>query len=112
MSFYSLPYVFYIGKDGTEAFEDVGHSPDARELREQYLIGEVTVPAARRVQVSLRSFFDELQVDVYYTWDDISLAQWSGHLWLITGGPGQHRCVSGVKDLWCSSTVRLLSAQI
>lgn len=40
------------GKDGTEAFEDVGHSPDARELRDQYLIGEVTVPSAARVKVS------------------------------------------------------------
>ncbi|XP_019629801.1 PREDICTED: cytochrome b5-like isoform X1 [Branchiostoma belcheri] len=29
------------GKDGTEAFEDVGHSEDARELMENYLIGEL-----------------------------------------------------------------------
>ena len=27
------------GLDGTESFEDVGHSTDARELMEQYLIG-------------------------------------------------------------------------
>jgi len=29
------------GHDGTEAFEDVGHSSDAREMRKQYLIGEL-----------------------------------------------------------------------
>jgi hypothetical protein len=40
------------GKDGSEAFEDVGHSPDARELQQQYLIGEVTEPAAKRPKVS------------------------------------------------------------
>lgn len=29
------------GKDGTESFEDVGHSSDARELMVQYKIGEL-----------------------------------------------------------------------
>lgn len=29
------------GKDGSEAFEDVGHSSDARELMVKYKIGEV-----------------------------------------------------------------------
>lgn len=29
------------GKDSTEAFEDVGHSSDARILAEEYLIGEL-----------------------------------------------------------------------
>jgi len=29
------------GGDGTESFEDVGHSSDAREMRKQYLIGEL-----------------------------------------------------------------------
>uniref|UniRef100_A0A1I7V3P9 Cytochrome b5 n=1 Tax=Caenorhabditis tropicalis TaxID=1561998 RepID=A0A1I7V3P9_9PELO len=29
------------GSDGTEAFEDVGHSTDARSMKEEYLIGEV-----------------------------------------------------------------------
>ncbi|VDO29735.1 unnamed protein product [Haemonchus placei] len=29
------------GRDATEAFEDVGHSTDAREMREQYLVGEI-----------------------------------------------------------------------
>ena len=38
------------GKDATEAFEDVGHSPDARELNKKYLIGEVKVRAADRLK--------------------------------------------------------------
>jgi len=29
------------GHDATEAFEDVGHSSDAREMRNQFLIGEL-----------------------------------------------------------------------
>lgn len=29
------------GDDGTEAFEDVGHSSDAREMMKSYLIGEL-----------------------------------------------------------------------
>jgi cytochrome b involved in lipid metabolism len=28
-------------KDATEAFEDVGHSPDARDMLAKYYIGEV-----------------------------------------------------------------------
>jgi len=30
------------GKDATESFEDVGHSTDARELMNEYKIGELT----------------------------------------------------------------------
>ncbi|GAV03093.1 hypothetical protein RvY_13573 [Ramazzottius varieornatus] len=29
------------GRDGTEPFEDVGHSTDAREMMKEYLIGEI-----------------------------------------------------------------------
>ena len=29
------------GKDCTEAFEDVGHSTDAKDLMEQFLVGEI-----------------------------------------------------------------------
>ncbi|XP_013913345.1 PREDICTED: cytochrome b5 type B isoform X2 [Thamnophis sirtalis] len=29
------------GRDATESFEDVGHSRDAKEMLQQYLIGEV-----------------------------------------------------------------------
>ncbi|GMT33619.1 hypothetical protein PFISCL1PPCAC_24916, partial [Pristionchus fissidentatus] len=36
------------GKDATEAFEDVGHSTDARAMKEEYLVGEV-VEADRKL---------------------------------------------------------------
>ena len=29
------------GQDATEAFEDVGHSTDARNMKEEYLVGEI-----------------------------------------------------------------------
>ncbi|VDO19231.1 unnamed protein product [Heligmosomoides polygyrus] len=29
------------GRDATESFEDVGHSTDAREMRKNYLVGEI-----------------------------------------------------------------------
>ena len=29
------------GKDGTENFEDVGHSTDARDMKKDYLVGEI-----------------------------------------------------------------------
>lgn len=35
------------GKDGSEAFEDVGHSSDAREMMQKYKIGEI-VEAERK----------------------------------------------------------------
>lgn len=35
------------GADATESFEDVGHSTDAREMLEQYLIGELHVVGSR-----------------------------------------------------------------
>ena len=38
------------GNDATEAFEDIGHSSDAREMREGYLIGEI-VPVRSRFQL-------------------------------------------------------------
>ena len=41
----SIPHIIYsvpiLGKFATEAFEDVGHSTDARELMEQYEIGQL-----------------------------------------------------------------------
>ena len=32
---------FAIGKDATEAFEDIGHSDEAREMLVKYYIGEL-----------------------------------------------------------------------
>ena len=40
-----------VGRDATEAFEDVGHSPDARELQKKYHIGTVSGPRKAPVQV-------------------------------------------------------------
>lgn len=34
------------GKDATEDFEDAGHSQDARDLMEKYLVGELDPTAA------------------------------------------------------------------
>ena len=34
-------YSNFSGGDATESFEDVGHSTDARELMNEYLVGEV-----------------------------------------------------------------------
>ncbi|KAJ8340129.1 hypothetical protein SKAU_G00347620 [Synaphobranchus kaupii] len=36
------------GADATESFEDVGHSIDAREMLEQYLVGEVHMDDRRK----------------------------------------------------------------
>ena len=41
-----------VGRDATEAFEDVGHSPDARELQKKYLIGTVSGPRKALVEVN------------------------------------------------------------
>ncbi|XP_003385702.1 PREDICTED: cytochrome b5-like isoform X2 [Amphimedon queenslandica] len=38
------------GRDATEAFEDVGHSPDARELQQNYLIGELAAGSVKPVE--------------------------------------------------------------
>lgn len=41
------------GGDGTESFEDVGHSSDAREMRKQYLIGELVEEEKRGKQAKV-----------------------------------------------------------
>ena len=52
------------GQDATEAFEDIGHSEDARQVLEEHLIGEVDVPAA---SVSLPGFlFSKLLLIKHY----------------------------------------------
>lgn len=47
----SLP----LGRDGTEAFEDVGHSPDAREIQQNYLIGQLDSDASKEDPVPVSS---------------------------------------------------------
>lgn len=49
------------GRDATEAFEDVGHSDEAREILEKYLVGvcdDVSVSTAHAIaiQVNPRSY--------------------------------------------------------
>eukprot|EP00112_Aurelia_sp_Birch-Aquarium-sp1_P025418 Seg843.4 transcript_id=Seg843.4/GoldUCD/mRNA.D3Y31 product="Cytochrome b5" protein_id=Seg843.4/GoldUCD/D3Y31 len=39
------------GTDATESFEDVGHSTDAREIMEQYYVGELAEEAKSQKQV-------------------------------------------------------------
>jgi cytochrome b5 len=48
------------GGDGTESFEDVGHSSDAREMRKQFLIGEL-VDADKKGKVNKK--VPEIKVD-------------------------------------------------
>lgn len=37
------------GKDATEAFEDIGHSDEAREILEKYYIGELEEKVCRNL---------------------------------------------------------------
>lgn len=51
------------GKDATEAFEDVGHSSDARKMKENYLIGEI-------ISVSLFFYFFhniEFGIEIFFS---------------------------------------------
>ncbi|GFG39196.1 hypothetical protein Cfor_04155 [Coptotermes formosanus] len=47
------------GKDGTEAFEDVGHSTDARDLMKKYKIGELVEEDRRDTQEKTLSWQPE-----------------------------------------------------
>lgn len=44
------------GKDGSEAFEDVGHSSDARELMLKYKIGEIIESERKPVKEKTNSW--------------------------------------------------------
>lgn len=48
---YSVLLISFSGRNATEAFEDVGHSPDARELQQNYLIGEVPAGSVKPPEV-------------------------------------------------------------
>ncbi|CAH8635881.1 unnamed protein product [Schistosoma intercalatum] len=50
------------GDYGTEPFEDVGHSSDAREIMEQYYIGDIA-PAVRERKSKFTSSFTLKKVD-------------------------------------------------
>ncbi|CDW58865.1 Cyt-b5 domain containing protein [Trichuris trichiura] len=52
----------HAGRDATEGFEDAGHSNDAKEIREQYLIGEIVEVCISDLPVLVfnnRTFFAE-----------------------------------------------------
>ncbi|KAG5849275.1 cytochrome b5-like [Anguilla anguilla] len=59
------------GADATESFEDVGHSTDAREMLEQYLIGELHMDDRRK----------ESKKDVFITTSGGEGSAWT--TWLI-----------------------------
>lgn len=46
------------GRDATEAFEDVGHSNDARELMKDYLIGELHPDDKKGTSVKTNTSFN------------------------------------------------------
>ena len=50
------------GKDATEAFEDVGHSSDARELLKDYVIGKLPEVAGNLWIVLFFDFIHDLSV--------------------------------------------------
>ncbi|XP_018318601.1 cytochrome b5 [Agrilus planipennis] len=47
------------GKDASEAFEDVGHSTDARELMTKYRIGEIVESERKPVQAKKAQWHDD-----------------------------------------------------
>jgi len=65
------------GGDGTESFEDVGHSSDAREMRKQFLVGEIA-PTEKQGKPDRKS--PEIKVDqsVFFS------STWTN--WLIPTG--------------------------
>ena len=40
-TFISLNLTIVLGSDASESFEDVGHSTDARDIMQQYYVGEL-----------------------------------------------------------------------
>ncbi|TKR81220.1 hypothetical protein L596_015130 [Steinernema carpocapsae] len=44
------------GQDGTEAFEDVGHSTDARQMRDEYLVGEIVESERKQYSYDKKSW--------------------------------------------------------
>ncbi|CAH8872149.1 unnamed protein product [Trichobilharzia szidati] len=61
------------GSYGTEPFEDVGHSSDAREIMEQYYIGDIA-PADRERKSKFTSSFTMKKADSF------SITAWTGLL--------------------------------
>lgn len=45
---YVRPAIFSVGGDATEAFEDVGHSVDAKALMKDFYVGSVSQPKVKK----------------------------------------------------------------
>ncbi|TWW68054.1 cytochrome b5 [Takifugu flavidus] len=56
------------GGDATESFEDVGHSTDAREMLQQYLIGEVHMDDRRKDPAKKEVQTDPKETSSWTTW--------------------------------------------
>lgn len=48
---------FLVGKDATESFEDIGHSDEAREILEKYLIGELDEAVSVKMMIDFGSCY-------------------------------------------------------
>lgn len=48
---------FLVGKDATESFEDIGHSDEAREILEKYLIGELDEAVSVKMTIDFGSCY-------------------------------------------------------
>lgn len=81
MSYCNLTSIYYIdntitiGKDATEAFEDIGHSDEAREILEKYLVGtldeEVKIEAMMiRIEVYVY-IYPVLEINIYTYKNDL-----------------------------------------
>ena len=46
--FLCVPIIYYLGGDATEAFEDVGHSVDAKELMKDFFVGNISKPKVKK----------------------------------------------------------------
>ncbi|XP_034385190.1 cytochrome b5 isoform X2 [Cyclopterus lumpus] len=56
------------GSDATESFEDVGHSTDAREMLQQYYIGEVHMDDRKKEQAKDENEANSGEFSSWTTW--------------------------------------------
>ncbi|XP_056268048.1 cytochrome b5 isoform X2 [Pseudoliparis swirei] len=56
------------GSDATESFEDVGHSTDAREMLQQYYIGEVHMDDRKKEQTKDENKVNSGESSSWTTW--------------------------------------------
>lgn len=56
------------GRDGTEPFEDIGHSTDARQMMEAYKIGELVESERTKTAKSPRNWAEEADSSSWRSW--------------------------------------------